>query len=98
MPDRTKPPGETPSPNIQPGFGPVPGRLITPASWAQIAMSEASEVLGTPEGAAKLCEARRYLACLQAISDLQQEVAVLREQLRACRGQDASGPAGAGQR
>lgn len=35
-------------------------RLLTPRDWQSIAQREASELLGTPEGAAKLVEAKRY--------------------------------------
>jgi len=48
---------------------------ITPRDWQQIALREASELLGTPEGAAKLAEANRYGA-------LADEIERLREALR----------------
>ena len=35
-------------------------RLLTPRDWQAMAQREASELLGTPEGAAKLAEAKRY--------------------------------------
>ena len=40
----------------------VAPHLLTPRDWQADAMREASELLGTPEGAAKLVEARRALA------------------------------------
>jgi hypothetical protein len=35
-------------------------RLLTPRDWQAQAQREANELLGTPEGAAKLVEAKRY--------------------------------------
>lgn len=34
--------------------------LLTPRDWQAQAQREAQELLGTPEGAAKLVEAKRY--------------------------------------
>jgi hypothetical protein len=38
--------------------------------WQTIALREANELLGTPEGSAKLAEARRYEFMLQAYKHL----------------------------
>ena len=41
----------------------LPVHLVQPRAWAQMALHEASVLLGTPEAAQKLAEAKRYLAC-----------------------------------
>jgi hypothetical protein len=46
---------------------------LTPRDWQQIALREASELLGTPEGAAKLVEANRYGALADEIDRLTKE-------------------------
>lgn len=43
----------------------LPAHLFTPHAWAQLAVREATEQLGTAEGAAKLAEAKRYMACIE---------------------------------
>lgn len=48
----------------------LPTRLFTPQAWAQVAMREATEQLGTLEGAAKLAEAKRYMACTELANRL----------------------------
>jgi hypothetical protein len=49
--------------------------LCTPYDWANIAQREAIELLGTPEGATKLAEAKRYLMCAELIKELKQQLA-----------------------
>ncbi len=53
---------------------------LTPRDWQQIALREASELLGTPEGAAKLVEANRYGALADEIERLR-EIARLTENI-----------------
>ena len=43
---------------------------LTPRDWQAMAQREASELLGTPEGAAKLAEAKRYGALADEIERL----------------------------
>ena len=45
-------------------------QLLTPRDWQAQAQREASELLGTPEGAAKLVEAKRYGALADEIERL----------------------------
>lgn len=50
-------------------------RLLTPRDWQAIAQREAGELLGTPEGAAKLAEAKRYGMLADEIERLRAELA-----------------------
>lgn len=52
------------------GIKALPPHLFTPQAWAQVAMREATEQLGTFEGAAKLAEAKRYMACAELTNRL----------------------------
>lgn len=47
--------------------------LLTPRDWQAQAQREASELLGTPEGAAKLVEAKRYGSLADEIGRLEAE-------------------------
>ena len=49
----------------------TPPHLLTPRDWQARAQLEASDLLGSPEGAAKLAEARRYGALADHIASLQ---------------------------
>lgn len=44
--------------------------LVTPGLWAAMVRAQAAEVLGTPEAAALLAEAKRYEACEQELQRL----------------------------
>lgn len=48
----------------------MPYYLLTPRDWAELARHEASELLGTYEGRAKLVEANRYDALADEIDRL----------------------------
>lgn len=63
----------------------LPDKLLRPQDWAQMALCEAHGLLGTPEGAAKLAEAKRYLACCEILERLARRCAQLEAQLGAVR-------------
>lgn len=46
--------------------------ILTPRDWQAIAQREASDLLGTPEGAAKIAEAKRYGALADEIERLRE--------------------------
>lgn len=60
--------------------------LITPRDWAGIALREATVMAGTPEGAAKLAESKRYAALADALHERDQTIAALRSERGALRG------------
>lgn len=48
----------------------VPTHLVTPDLWAEMCRNQASRMLGTPEAAQLLAEAKRYDACQQELRRL----------------------------
>ncbi len=48
--------------------------ILTPRDWQAMAQREASELLGTPEGAAKLAEAKRYGALADVIEQQHRDI------------------------
>ena len=48
--------------------------ILTPRDWQAVAQLEASDLLGTPEGATKLAEAKRYGALADELERLQREL------------------------
>ena len=48
--------------------------ILTPRDWQAIAQREASELLGTHEGAAKLAEAKRYGALADVIEQQNRDI------------------------
>ena len=48
--------------------------ILTPRDWQAIAQREASDLLGTQEGAAKLAEAKRYGALADMIEQQHKEI------------------------
>ena len=53
--------------------------ILTPRDWQAMAQREASDLLGTPEGAAKLAEAKRYGALADVIKQQHRDIERLRE-------------------
>jgi uncharacterized protein YqfA (UPF0365 family) len=49
---------------------PVAPHLVTVRDWAGIALREATVLAGTPEGAAKLAESKRYSAIAETLAAL----------------------------
>lgn len=68
----------------------LPGHLLLPGQWAELTLTEAVALAGTPEGAAKLAECRRYLACEELSRRLAQRCAELSEEVRRLQGVLAS--------
>lgn len=57
----------------------MPEHLLTPHMWAEMALTEGLELAGTLEGAAKVAECKRYLACLEAMARLAERCAELEQ-------------------
>lgn len=60
----------------------LPTHLFTPQAWAELAVKESFDLLGTPEGAAKLAEAKRYLACAELAQRLLARITELEATIR----------------
>jgi hypothetical protein len=61
--------------------------LLTPRDWQAVALYEAGELLGTPEGAAKLAEAKRYGALADELERLRSVVHGLMGEVKQLRDQ-----------
>ena len=57
--------------------------ILTPRDWQAIAQREASELLGTSEGAARLAEAKRYGALADVIEQQHRDIERQRDELNA---------------
>ena len=55
--------------------------IFTPRDWQAMAQREASDLLGTPEGTAKLAEAKRYGALADVIEQQHRDIERLRAEV-----------------
>lgn len=60
--------------------------LITLKDWYAIALRQAAELAGTPEGAEKLTEAKRYELLLQVLTEQEQELKDAHEKIARAAG------------